>query len=144
MARQADSEQQFSHKASTGQREAEQQVGHQAEKQKKKRVYIILSKLSVLFLMKIVKYTLNNLRLTQNFTRFPSKTAQRKWRFLTLMSLHVDVTCVLSFTSAFPTQHCWVIDKDRFSTQIGLNQPNFVTQQSQPSIWVKKNTPAFF
>ncbi len=47
-----------------------------------------------------------------------------------------DVTCVLSFTSAFPTQRRWVMIKTNF-------QPNALTQRSQPSIWVKKTTQRF-
>ncbi len=52
----------------------------------------------------------------------------------------VDVTCVLSFTSAFPTQRRWVMIKTNFQPKIGLKQPNALTQRSQPSIWVEKTT----
>ncbi len=55
----------------------------------------------------------------------------------------VDVTCVLSFTSAFPTQHRWVMIKTNFQPKIGLKQPNALTQRSQPSIWVEKTTQRF-
>ncbi len=48
----------------------------------------------------------------------------------------VNVTCVLSFTSAFPTQRRWVMIKTNF-------QPNALTQRSQPSIWVEKTTQHF-
>ncbi len=60
----------------------------------------------------------------------------RKWRLLALVSSDVDVTCVLSFTSAFPTQRRWVMIKTNF-------QPNALTQRSQPSIWVEKTTQRF-
>ncbi len=55
----------------------------------------------------------------------------------------VDVTCVLSFTSAFPTQRRWVMIKTNFQPKIGLKQPNALTQRSQPSIWVEKTTQRF-
>ncbi len=55
----------------------------------------------------------------------------------------VDVTCVLSFTSAFPTQRRWVMIKANFQPKIGLKQPNALTQRSQPSIWVEKTTQRF-
>ncbi len=55
----------------------------------------------------------------------------------------VDVTCVLSFTSAFPTQHRWVMIKTNFQPKNGLKQPNALTQRSQPSIWVEKTTQRF-
>ncbi len=71
----------------------------------------------------------------------------RKWRLLALVSSgcrrNVDVTCVLSFTSAFPTQRRWVIIKTNFQPKIGLRQPNALTQRSQPSIWVEKTTQRF-
>ncbi len=57
--------------------------------------------------------------------------------------LDVDVTCVLSFTSAFPTQHRWVMIKTNFQPKIWLKQPNALTQRSQPSIWVEKTTQRF-
>ncbi len=47
----------------------------------------------------------------------------------------VDVMCVLSFTSAFPTQHRWVMIKTNFQPKIGLRQPNALTQRSQPSVF---------
>ncbi len=59
------------------------------------------------------------------------------------MSSDVDVTCVLSFRSAFPTQHRWVMMKTNFQPKIGLKQPNVLTQRSQPSIWVEKITQRF-
>ncbi len=55
----------------------------------------------------------------------------------------VDVTCVLSFTSAFATQRRWVMIKTNFQPKIGLKQPNALTQRSQPSIWVEKTTQRF-
>ncbi len=55
----------------------------------------------------------------------------------------VDVTCVLSFTSAFPTQRRWVMIKTNFQPKIGLKQPNALTQRSQPSIWVEITTQRF-
>ncbi len=55
----------------------------------------------------------------------------------------VNVTCVLSFTSAFPTQRRWVMIKTNFQPKIGLKQPNALTQRSQPSIWVEKTTLRF-
>ncbi len=55
----------------------------------------------------------------------------------------VDVTCVLSFTSAFPTQRRWVMIETNFQPKIGLKQPNALTQRSQPSIWVEKTTQRF-
>ncbi len=55
----------------------------------------------------------------------------------------VNVTCVLSFTSAFPTQRRWVMIKTNFQPKIGLKQPNALTQRSQPSIWVEKTTQRF-
>ncbi len=64
----------------------------------------------------------------------------RKWRLLALVSSDVDVTYVLSFRSAFPTQRRWVMMKTNFQPKIGLKQPNVLTQQSQPSIWVEKIT----
>ncbi len=67
----------------------------------------------------------------------------RKWRLLALVSSDVDVTCVLSFRSAFPTQRCWVMMKTNFQPKIGLKQPNVLTQRSQPSIWVEKITQRF-
>ncbi len=67
----------------------------------------------------------------------------RKWRLLALVSSDVDVTCVLSFRSAFPTQRRWVMMKTNFQPKIGLKQPNVLTQRSQPSIWVEKITQRF-
>ncbi len=64
----------------------------------------------------------------------------RKWRLLALVSSDVDVTCVLSFRFAFPTQRRWVMMKTNFQPKIGLKQPNVLTQRSQPSIWVEKIT----
>ncbi len=55
----------------------------------------------------------------------------------------VDVTCVLSFTSVFPTQRRWVMIKTNFQPKIGLKQPNALTQRSQPSIWFEKTTQRF-
>ncbi len=67
----------------------------------------------------------------------------RKWRLLALVSSDVDVTCVFSFRSAFPTQRRWVMMKTNFQPKIGLKQPNVLTQRSQPSIWVEKITQRF-
>ncbi len=67
----------------------------------------------------------------------------RKWRLLALVSSDVDVTCVLSFRSAFPTQRRWVMMKTNFQPKIGLKQPNVLTQRCQPSIWVEKITQRF-
>ncbi len=67
----------------------------------------------------------------------------RKWRFLALVPSDVDVTCVLSLRSAFPTQRRWVMMKTNFQPKIGLKQPNVLTQRSQPSIWVEKTTQRF-
>ncbi len=39
----------------------------------------------------------------------------------------IDVTCVLSFTSAFPTQPRWVMINTNFQPKIGLRQPNALT-----------------
>ncbi len=55
----------------------------------------------------------------------------------------VNVMCMLSFTSAFPTQRRWVMIKTNFQPKIGLKQPNALTQRSQPSIWVEKTTQRF-
>ncbi len=69
----------------------------------------------------------------------------RKWRLLALVSSGCCriVTCVLSFTSAFPNQRRWVMIKTNFQPKIGLKQPNALTQRSQPSIWVEKTTQRF-
>ncbi len=67
----------------------------------------------------------------------------RKWRLLALVSSDVDVTCVLSLRSAFPTQRRWVMMKTHFQPKIGLKQPNVLTQRCQPSIWVEKITQRF-
>ncbi len=69
----------------------------------------------------------------------------RKWRLLALVSSGCPrmLTCVLSFTSAFPTQRRWVMIKTNFQPKIGLKQPNVLTQRSQPSIWVEKTSQLF-
>ncbi len=50
----------------------------------------------------------------------------RKWRLLALVSSggpsDVDVTCVLSFTSAFPTQRHWVMIKTNFQPKIKITK----------------------
>ncbi len=67
----------------------------------------------------------------------------RKWQLLALVLSDVDVTCVLSFRSTFPTQRRWVMIKTNFQPKIGLKQPNVLTQRSQPSIWFEKITQRF-
>ncbi len=42
---------------------------------------------------------------------------------------------MLSFMFAFPTYHHRVTDYKPFSVQTGSNQPKFLTQQSQPSVF---------
>ncbi len=62
----------------------------------------------------------------------------RKWRLLALVSSGCRrmLTCVLSFTSAFPTQRRWVMIKTNFQPKIGLKQPNALTQRSHSQLEV--------
>ncbi len=53
----------------------------------------------------------------------------------------VDVTCVLSFSSMFPTQRRWVMIKTNFQPKIGLKQPSGLNPafglKKQPSVFLE-------